>query len=419
MYQKPKGTKDIYGIEANAYQKLRQVVFEKAKSWNFKYIETPIFETYELFSRTSGETSDIVNKEMYVFEDKANRKMALRPEGTAPAVRLILENKLYLSNDKYFYFGPMFRYERPQKGRYRQFYQAGFEFISEKNIYNDFEVISAADSILKELKIQDYVLKINTLGSKQERLKYIEYLRQYFSQYKDQLSEISQQRIDKNPLRILDDKIDSQKDFVQNVLPLSSFLETQTLEYFNQLQQLLNKYNIKFEVDSSLVRGLDYYDEIVFEFVSESPALGTKATVIGGGRYDNLFSEIGNQNLSSIGFGVGIERLLEIILYNNEINLEQKSDVFVGIINEQETQELQEIIFELRSLNFSVEYNKTPLKPQKLFKKVDQTQYNFLIFKEKDQKADYITIKDLQTKENTELHRSKIEAFLKGKHENN
>ncbi|UVD81471.1 histidine--tRNA ligase [Mycoplasma iguanae] len=401
MYNKPKGTKDLYGLNGDIFNFIKNIFFNVAKKYNFKYIETPIFETAELFQRSSGEFSDIVNKEMYVFEDKSKRKLALRPEGTAPIVRAIIENKLYTNNNtiqKYFYFGPTFRYEQPQKGRQRQFYQAGIEFLAEKNAFNDVEIILFASQFLKELKINDYILKINCLGNEKTRLKYTEVLREYLTNYKDQLEEISLLRLEKNPLRILDDKIESKKDFVINAPKINEFLSPESKKYFTEITSLLEQFNISYDYDLSLVRGLDYYDELVFEFVSNSPGLGAQSTIIGGGRYNKLFASLGGPEISAIGFGSGVERMMEIINYQiiSYPELNKKLDFYLAAFNEEELLSQTLLAKQLRDSNFQLEVTKNVEKVKKAFKTA-QNLANFIIFKEKEQLEDFYVIKSTTT----------------------
>ncbi|WGI36397.1 histidine--tRNA ligase [Mesomycoplasma lagogenitalium] len=413
MFIKPKGTRDIFGNNAILFERVRSEFFNICKLWNFKYVETPIFEYSDLFLRTSGEMSDIVKKEMYVFKDKSERQLALRPEGSAPAIRAIIENKLFVNESKFFYFGPMFRYERPQKGRYRQFYQAGVEYLSDINYINDYEIISLALKFLNNLSIKEFKLKINCLGDQQSRKKYINALVEYLQKYKDQLSVISQERLLKNPLRILDDKEEQEKEFIKNAPKLFNYLNEQSKNNFNNLLNVLNNKKIAYEIDYYLVRGLDYYDEIVFEFVSNSDALGTKSTIIGGGRYNNLFSELGNVQTSAIGFGAGIERIVEILEYKNNIKIEKQVDFYVASFNESEIYQSISIVDKLRELNFVVEFNKQITKINKIFKKAEDLKAEFIIFKEINQDENSITIKNLKSNNKAIIKINELEKFTK------
>nr|WP_307928129.1 histidine--tRNA ligase [Mycoplasmopsis bovis] len=272
----------------------------------FNLVETPILESADLYKRSVA-GSDIVSKEMYEFTDKGNRILSLRPEGTAGFIRALIENKWHVINDefwprttKFAYYGPMFRYEQPQKGRMRQFYQAGVEIIDGKsgdlNIYQDAELINMAYELLDSLGV-GFVLKINSIGDQKCRNKYQEELRKYLEQYKDELTPINQERLKNNVFRILDDKVDSQKPFMKKAPKLKDFLSSKSRDHFKKTLMLLDILNIKYEIDFSLVRGLDYYDEIVYEFVSSAKDAGSQSTIVGGGRYSNLVKELGGPDL--------------------------------------------------------------------------------------------------------------------------
>ncbi|MGY6171761.1 histidine--tRNA ligase [Candidatus Mycoplasma pogonae] len=399
MFQKPKGTKDIYGLNAQIFNFIKNIFFEVATDFNFHYIETPIFEEAKLFKRSSGELSEIVNKEMYIFTDKADRELALKPEATAPVVRAILENKLYANSalmQKYFYFNPAFRYEQPQKGRQRQFYQAGVEYLSISNPYTNAEVILLATELLRRLKIVDYKIKINYLGDAAIRAQYTASLKKYFSAYIDQLEELSVKRLEKNPLRILDDKKEAHKDFIKAAPKIKEFLTSEMLKSFEQFQKLLDLYEIKYEVDYSLVRGLDYYDEIVFEFIDTSQTLGAQSTILGGGRYNSLFKELGKLEQSAIGFGLGVERLMELVFPKikqfRDFNQKQ-CDIYIASFNESELQANSVLALHLRQQGFRVEFGKKPEKIQQAFKNAEQLA-SMIIFREKDQPPTAFTVKD-------------------------
>ena len=367
MIQRPKGTKDIYGNDQKIYSLIFNSFESLAKSYNFQKITTPIFESLSLFKDTSGETSDIVVKELYSFKDLSNRELALRPEGTAPVARAMVENKLLMDKkfNKLFYIGPMFRYEKPQKGRMRQFYQIGAELVGDNHIYSTIEIIKLAEQFLTALKINDWTLKINNIGTKEERIAFTKELSSYFSKNQKELSNLSISRIDSNPLRILDDKIDSKKAVVLNAPKINDFLSKESRKSFEELLSLLKSFGIKYEVDPVLVRGLDYYTNVVFEFESDSKSLGTKSTIIGGGCYDNLIQNSG-QDIVGVGFGVGVERLFEILKDNADIE-EDEVDVYFMINNQEEFATLFPVICELRKQNIIVDFNKKFLKQKKIF----------------------------------------------------
>ncbi|VEU81575.1 histidine--tRNA ligase [Mycoplasmopsis arginini] len=395
MFNRLKGTKDIFGKEARILNFIRQTFEKVSDRYNFSFIETPIIEDYALFVRATGETSDIVTKEMYVFQDKGQRTISLRPECTASTIRAYVENKINnLEKTKLYYFGPMFRYERPQKGRYRQFIQGGVELIEDKSVLSNFEIIKFANDFLKELKLNDFVLQINNLGSFESRNKYINYLKDYFQKYKDQLSEISQLRLEKNVLRILDDKEENQKEFVKKAPKLIEFLSDEEKKDFDELINLLNNFGISYEINPYLVRGLDYYTDIVFEFVSTSEALGSQSTILGGGRYDGMIESFGGPKIGSIGFAFGLDRIAEIISFNIEKydNLKNKLDILIAYLNDEEKQEIINIAYDLRK-EFNVELINKKITIKQLFKQNYQLKPNILIFKELNSKENEIKMK--------------------------
>ncbi|MGX9340349.1 histidine--tRNA ligase [Mycoplasma sp. 4044] len=398
MYQKVKGTKDIFGQEANLYLQIVDTFKNICQKYSFSYIETPVIEHTELFVRSAGEFSDIVNKEMYSFQTRGEKMISLRPEGTAPVIRSVVENKLATNNYylKVFYYGNMYRYERPQKGRYREFRQGGVEFLAPKSVDTNFEIIKLASDFLNQINIKDFVLEINSLGSDASRKTYTQHLQKYFAKYQDKLSEINKKRLENNVLRILDDKEQNDLDFVKNAPQLWDFLSQHEKDDFNSLCKLLEKHNINYSVNKSLVRGLDYYNDIVFEFVSTSQALGTKSTILAGGRYDGMLKQLGGPDVDSIGFAFGMERLVEILTHNNSNkNYSQYKKVLVAYLNEDEKEEMTNLVSQLRSSNakLSIEIFYEPLSIKKMFKKAEQIEADIIIFKELNQAKNHYKIK--------------------------
>jgi histidyl-tRNA synthetase len=308
--QKPKGTFDI--LPEDAFK--RHFIYEKLRStfyaYNYKEILTPAFEKTELFKRGIGEETDIVSKEMYSFNED---EFTLRPEMTAPAIRAYLENSLYNEAPlkKLFYICNMFRRERPQAGRYREFWQFGVEAIGSKDIIMDAELIALAASILNAFGIKDTVTKINTIGSPDERKKYISDFKEYLTPYLNELSNDSKVRFEKNPLRILDTKNEKDREILADAPVLYESLMPETKESFEKLLRLLEDLKINYQVDHKLVRGLDYYTDTTFEVISDS--LGAQNTILGGGRYDRLISQLGGKETPAIGFACGIERLMMVM----------------------------------------------------------------------------------------------------------
>ncbi|WP_434133010.1 histidine--tRNA ligase [Metamycoplasma hominis] len=402
MFQRLKGTRDIYGLEEKVLNLIENKFFKIIKNYNFKRICTPIIEDANLFIKSVGETSDIVSKEMYLFKDNGQRDIALRPEGTASAIRAFVENKINnLEPTKLAYFGPMFRYERPQKGRYRQFIQGGVELIENSTIENNFEIIKLAYDFLKSLKISNITLEINNLGSFESRNNYIEILKEYFSKYKEQLNEISLIRLQKNVLRILDDKEEIKKDFVKNAPKLIDYLSSIEKERFKNLLDLLDEFEIKYVINPYLVRGLDYYNDVVFEFVSNSDALGSQCTVLGGGRYDGMIKSFGGPDIGSIGFAFGVDRLMEIIMSNidNYPELNFNETILIAYLNEDEKNEIRKIAYDLRK-DFQVIFPSQRQSIKSLFRLQYKLQPKYLIFKELNMKKNELKIKSVLNERN-------------------
>ncbi len=307
-----RGTQDIFGVEGARFNHVVNTASRVASSYNFQSIALPVFEATEVFARTLGEASDVVSKEMFTFETKGGENVTLRPEFTAGVVRALISNGMQQNLPlKLFSYGPVFRYERPQKGRYRQFHQVNFESFGQKDFYADAEAIILAAQLLSELGINENVkLNINTLGDKESRMAYTEALVSYFKGHEAALSEDSNRRLGINPLRILDSKDEGDKKIVANAPVMQDFLNAESKAFFEGV--LANIRNIPFEivVNPRIVRGLDYYNHTVFEFVMESEALGAQNTILAGGRYDGLVAQMGGGEVPAIGFAAGIERLM-------------------------------------------------------------------------------------------------------------
>ena len=414
MFNKLKGTRDIFGKTVDIFNYIKNVFFSFTENYNYKFIETPIIEDANLFIRSAGETSDIVNKEMYIFKDNNEQLIALRPEATASTIRAYVQNKInnFDGDAKLYYFGPMFRYERPQKGRYRQFYQGGVELIAPKSPLANFEVIKLAYDFLAKLKINDFILEINNLGSFDSRNKYILDLKKYFAKYKDELSDLSKERLDKNVLRIFDDKVDGEKDFVKKAPILWDYLSNEEKNNFDELLKLLDKFKIKYKINNFLVRGLDYYNDIVFEFVSNSNALGAKSTILAGGRYDGMIKEFGGPNKDSIGFAFGVDRLIEIV--SSQIHLYPELidnlDILIAYLNDNEKEEIVKIAYDLRT-KYKVNLINEKISIKQLFKKQYDLKPKYLIFKELNMPKNYIKVKYLDTKAEKEIEYINLKDF--------
>ncbi|WP_172187942.1 histidine--tRNA ligase [Lentilactobacillus kribbianus] len=333
-YQKPKGTADILPGESQLWEKVENIAEKTFREYGYRGIRTPIFEDYNVFARNVGDTSDIVEKQMYDFMDKGGRRLALRPEGTAGVVRSYVENKLfgpeYPKPYKVYYMGPMFRYERPQSGRQRQFTQIGCEALNSESPQIDVEVISEAIEFFHRLGIDNLKLAINSLGDNETRENYRKSLIEYLEPFYDELSEDSKSRLYKNPLRVLDSKDKNDKKIVENAPSILDSLNDYSLKYFNEVKSLLDELNISYEIDSNMVRGLDYYTHTIFEIMSDSDAFGGDyVTVCGGGRYNGLISQLGGPDEGGIGYGIGVERLLILIQKENpDIIPNDSPDIF-------------------------------------------------------------------------------------------
>ncbi|WP_339024043.1 histidine--tRNA ligase [Spiroplasma endosymbiont of Agriotes lineatus] len=416
-YKAPRGTNDILPIQSKQRYQLKQILLDIVKKYNYEEISTPIFEQYELFQRTVGVNSDIVNKEMFNFQDKKGRELALRPENTAPIVRAVIENKLVDVLGlplKLFYYGDMFRYERPQRGRQRQFTQFGVEVFGKKTIYLDAETICLAIDIVKSLKINNIILKINFLGAKATQNKYQQILKIFLQDMNTTLCEDCQRRITKNTLRVLDCKID------QNIKDLPIISETYSVEekeYFTRLIKLLDNLKVKYEIDSKLVRGLDYYNDIVFEIINLEKGAEGQNTLIGGGRYDNLIEELSKNQKSvpAIGFAIGIERLLNAT--ENHSNFIKKMlplvDVYIIALTATGYELATNVLLTLRSNNFisDMDYEQRNIKAQ--FNVVSKLDCRFvIIIGDSEVKDSNLTIKNQQTKAEEKISINELINYL-------
>lgn len=367
MITKPKGTYDLYGEDATIYNYALNTFSDICDINNYKFIKTPVFESSKLFHRSVGETSDIVTKETYDFKDRGDRDLTLRPEGTAGVVRAIIENKLYANTNnylKYYYYGPMFRYERPQAGRFREFNQFGVEVFGKMNPLIDAEVINLGVKYFQSLNIENIKIKINNLGSKEDRQKYRDELVKYMTNYKDDLCDDCKVRLEKNPLRILDCKIDSDKDFFKNAPKISDYLSDESNAYFKELLDNLEALEINYEIDDNLVRGLDYYDYAVFEFVTEDERLSGASTICAGGRYNNLVKNLDGPDLPGVGFAIGFERLKEIVKSLSLKPKENKIDVYVASVDDTNMSDAFIIGSDLKDNGFKceIDYRSTNIK---------------------------------------------------------
>ncbi len=401
MYQKVKGTYDLLPKETNKWQALEKTIRNVSKIFNYDEIRTPIFENTELFHRSVGEDTDIVSKETYDFIDRGNRSNTLRPEGTAPVVRSYIENKLYADKipiKKLYYMGPMFRYERPQKGRYRQFAQFGAEAFGSTSPLLDAEIISYAVTVIKALKIKDVEVHLNSIGDQESKTMYKKALVEYLKTDITSLCSDCQRRYVTNPLRILDCKIDKNSEFLINAPKPIDYLNQESKDHFEKLQQYLDAMEIKYVVDSSLVRGLDYYTHTVFEVDANLDTLGAQKTICGGGRYNNLVSSLGGPNIPGVGFAFGLERLMFAL---ESINFKGAPDylhLYLMILGEEQKADGIKMLNRCRigGLFSDIDFLDKNLKAQ--FKLADNLNARFIAIYGANEKAkDVINIKDKET----------------------
>ena len=383
--QRPKGTVDILPDESGSWEKVEQILRDFFKQANYREIRTPSFENYNVFSRSSGETSDVVEKEMYDFNDKGGRHIALRPEGTAGVVRAYVEDKLYAPEIakplNVYYIESTFRYERPQAGRQREFHQIGIESFGSANPLADVETIVLAHDLLAKLGVKNYELHINTLGNAQVRQDYHDALVNYFKPVREKLSEDSKRRLKKNPLRILDSKDEQDKQFLPDAPKIVDYLDQESKENFDQILKMLDQLKINYVIDNDLVRGLDYYTGVIFEFMVEDKSIWESAsTILGGGRYDNLVEEFDGPSTPAVGFGIGEERLMLVLQKQNpELFKDQGIDFFIANIGQGTEVKTVEIARLLRKQGLTVQYDVDQKKLKAQFKKADRAKAKYAI----------------------------------------
>lgn len=413
MINAPRGTKDILPEQVGQWLEVEKKIRDICKVFGYEEIRTPTFEHTELFQRGIGEGTDVVDKEMYTFEDRGGRSITLRPENTASAVRAYLQNKLYATGGltKLFYIGSMFRYDRPQAGRLREFHQFGVEALGEKNPALDAEIILLAWDFLKSLGLDDLKLKINTVGCPNCRPVYRQKLREYFSEYQDELCDDCKTRLEKNPLRLLDCKVDGEKEFMQDAPNIFTCLCDDCREHFSAVEKFLQSANVEFELDTRLVRGLDYYTKTAFEI--QFAPLGAQSAVAGGGRYDGLIEEIGGAPTPGIGFAAGIERILIALEKQNLIQaVENKPEFFIVAVGAAAELFGFEILSKLRRKNIfaTMDFAKRSIKAQ--MKQAAKSGAKFaLIIGEEELKTSTVTAKNLETSEQKSIS---VEEVLGG-----
>ncbi len=404
MIQKPKGCNDIYGREARIWKYVESVIDATMEKYNYNYIRTPIFESTELFHRGIGESTDIVTKETYDFTDRGGRNMTLRPEGTAGVCRSYVENKMYGDPNqpvKVYYNGTMYRYERPQSGRDRELTQFGVEILGSDDPMADAEVISLATNIYKMLGLKEIKVNINSLGDKESRDMYRKALIDYFKPHIEELCEDCQTRLEKNPLRILDCKIDADNELLKNAPKTIDYLTDESRERFEAVKDYLDIMKVSYEVNPNIVRGLDYYNHTVFEIEAKVEGFGSNNVLGGGGRYNHLCSEIGGPETPCIGFASGIGRLVMALeLEKVKLPIVEDIDLFLMYVNDEEKKYALYLAQELRMAGFIVdtEYTGRSLKGQ--FKQADRLNAKYVaVLNSEDLDNNEIKIRNNKTKE--------------------
>nr|ARW60295.1 Histidine-tRNA ligase [Laurencieae sp.] len=408
-----RGTKDILPSEIKYWQKIYEVVSQNLTQNSYQEIRTPILENTELFLRSIGNLTDIVNKEMYSFKDQGNRNITLRPEGTASIARSFISNKLYLTNkvNRLWYLGPMFRYERPQKGRQRQFHQLGIECIGSSMPIADVEVIRLAVKILKELKLKEWILEINAIGNVKERVTYTDYLKTYLYKYENDLDKDSQKRLKDNPLRILDSKNLKTQEILNSGPKLKNYLESKSLNHFDEVCNHLHNLNIQYKTNDQLIRGLDYYNYIAFEIKTEST--NQQNTICGGGRYDELIKQLGGPHTPSVGWAIGLERLIINIEKVLKVD-EEKIVIYIANLSIESSDMVWKIVDTINKYKLSFELDISSSNLNKQLKRASQIGSKVcFIIGNNEIKNQYITIKWLETSTQQQIYLSEINNYIK------
>jgi len=401
--QKPKGTQDILPADSAKWQYVENVARETFKKYNYGEIRTPMFEHYEVISRSVGDTTDIVTKEMYDFHDKGDRHITLRPEGTAPVVRSYVENKLFAPEVqkpvKVYYIGSMFRYERPQAGRLREFHQLGVECFGSKNPATDVETIAMAYQLFNTLGIKDVTLHLNSLGNTESRLAYRQALIDYLTPIRESLSKDSQRRLDENPLRVLDSKEKEDKVAVENAPSILDYLDEESQAHFDEVRAMLDSLNIPYVIDTNMVRGLDYYNHTIFEFITEIE--GNELTVCAGGRYDGLVEYFGGPETAGFGFGLGLERLLLVLDKQGiELPVEESLDVYIAVLGSGANGKALELVQAIRYQGFKAERDYLGRKIKAQFKSADTFKAKTVItLGESEVESGQVNVKNNATRE--------------------
>ncbi|WP_341201564.1 histidine--tRNA ligase [Planomicrobium okeanokoites] len=415
--QLPRGTYDVLPEQSAKWQEVEQKINELCRLYQYKEIRTPVFEHTELFQRGVGDTTDIVQKEMYTFQDRGDRSLTLRPEGTASVVRSYVENKLFGLPDqpvKLSYMGPMFRYERPQAGRTRQFVQFGVEAIGSKDPAIDAEVISLAMEVYRSVGLKQLRLVINSLGDTESRIAHKEALIKHFEPRIDEFCGDCQSRLTKNPLRILDCKVDRDHELMATAPSLADYLNEESQAYFDGVKAYLEALGIEYVVDPNLVRGLDYYNHTAFEIMSDAEGFGAITTLCGGGRYNGLVEDLGGPESPGIGFAMSIERLL-LALEMEKVEIGQSADleVYVVAMDESTKQKAFTLVRDLRGNGISADMDFNGRKVKAQMKSADRKGAAYVIvIGETELESGKVALKTMATGEQKELEFDKIAGAI-------
>ncbi|WHI58772.1 histidine--tRNA ligase [Mammaliicoccus lentus] len=418
MINIPRGTQDILPKDSYKWQYIENKLHELMKIYNYKEIRTPIFESTDLFSRGVGDSTDVVQKEMYTFKDKGDRSLTLRPEGTASVVRSFIENKMQGNANqpvKLYYTGPMFRYERKQKGRYRQFVQFGVEAIGSENPAIDVEIIAMLVHIYQSFGLKNLKLVINSIGDAESRADYSKALQEHFEPVIDTFCQDCQNRLYTNPMRILDCKVDRDKEAVKNAPKITEYLNDYSKSYFEEVKTLLDEIGIEYEIDSNLVRGLDYYTHTAFEVMSNAEGFGAITTLCGGGRYNGLLELLDGPKETGIGFALSIERLmLALEAEGIEIEQEDSIDLFIATMGEQADHYSVELLNKLRLAGISCDKDYLSRKLKGQMKQADRLNATYtIVIGEDELQKEQVEVKNMKTGESEPVAFSELENYLK------
>lgn len=408
-----KGTKDVLPSESYKNQYIEATCLSVAEAFGYKEMRTPVFEHTELFQRGVGDTTDVVQKEMYTFDDKGGRSITLRPEGTSGAARAFLENGL--SNEalpqKICYLTSCYRYEKPQAGRLREFHQFGIECFGATSPLADAEMIMLAGQVFNELGVKDLHLELNSIGCPECRAEYHKALKEYFSQYTDELCDTCNDRLERNPMRILDCKSPVCSEIAKGAPVVLDYLCDECREHFEKVKAYLTAAGIEYVINPQIVRGLDYYTKTVFEYVSD--AIGSQGTVCGGGRYDGLLEELGGQHTPSLGFGMGLERL-QLVMEAQGCDFPEpsKPDLFIVAMGEKATLKAVEIAKDMRDEGFSVVYDLNGRSLRAQMKYADKLGAKFnVVIGDNEVENKVVSLKDMATGESSEIN---LDTFVNG-----